>query len=158
MLSHQLNITWAKAFGEIYCHHATLTIPFTELSLFQPEIVQISLTIRTNLIENGAITGYSDKIIKSYLPCKSIDGGLIIPLNSTSIIDGICLNSWTSLKNGERGTLKEFPICISYKVGNNEEKIMTFNYDKFEIPYIISEPQIAEIQESEKIEVIIKLD
>lgn len=158
MTNHILNITWGKAFGEIYCHHASLTIPSEEMSLFQPEIVRISLTIRTNNIEKGVISGYSDKSVTNFLPCKPINGSLLLPLNSTPIIDGISLNSWTSLKGGDRGTMKEFPICISYKIGDNEETILSFNHEKAEIPYIISEPQFVGMKDGDKVDVTIKLD
>ncbi len=158
MINHSLNITWGKAFGEIYCHHASLTIPYKGMSLFNPEIVQISLTVRTNNIEKGVISGYSDKTIRNYLPCSPVNDGLIVPLNSTPIIDAISLNSWTSLKGGDRGTLKEFPICIAYKIAEDEEIVLPFNHVKGEIPYILSEPQFVGMKDGDKIEVTIKLD
>lgn len=158
MTNHILHITWGKAFGEIYCHHASLTIPYDEISLFTPEIVRISLSIRTNNIEKGTITGHSDKTVTNFLPCKSINGGLLIPLNSTPIIDGLSLNSWTSLKGGERGTMKEFPISISYKMGDFPEIVLTFNHEKSETPYIISEPKFVDMKDGDKVEVTIKLD
>ncbi len=158
MITHSLNITWGKAFGEIYCHHASLTAPYDEMSLFTPDIVQVSLTVRTNNIEKGTISGYSDKTIKNYLPCYSVNGGLIVPLNSTPIIDGISLNSWTSLKGGDRGTLKEFPICIAYKIADKEEIVLPFDHVKGEIPYILSEPQFVGMNDDDKIHITIKLD
>ncbi|MDE6120751.1 MAG: hypothetical protein K2F63_03075, partial [Muribaculaceae bacterium] len=54
---------------------------------------------------------------------------------------------------GERGVLKEFPISISYKVGDNEETTLTFNHGKAEIPYIISEPQFIDMKDGDRIDI-----
>jgi len=158
MSNHSLNITWGKAFGEIYCHHASLTIPYKGTSLFNPDIVKICLTIRTNNIEKGIVSGFSDKTIEKYLPCSPANDGLVAHLNSTPIIDGISLNSWTSLKGGDRGTLKEFPICLAYKIADQEEIDLPFDHVKGEIPYIMSEPQFIGMNDGDKLEVTIKLN
>lgn len=158
MTNHILNIVWGKAFGEIYCHHASLTIPYEEMTLFHPNIVQVKVTVRTNIIEKGLISGHFDKTVTNYLPCTPVQGGLFIPLNSTPIIEGISLNSWTSLKGGDRGTLKEFPTCISYKVEDNEEVSLQFNHDEEKIPYMISEPKFVGMKDGEQVEITIKLD
>ena len=153
-----LNITWGKAFGEIYCHHATLHIPFQNDTLFSPEIIRIGVTIRANVIEKGEVVGKSDKTIYNYLPCRCSDGMLVVPLNSTPIIEGISLNSWTSLKGGERGTHKEFPIAVVYQIGDEDEIAMPFNHEKAESPYILSESKFANLQDGDKIDVSINFN
>lgn len=153
-----LNITWGKAFGEIYCHHATLHIPYQSETLFSPEIIRVGVTIRTNIIEKGEIVGKSDKTISNYLPCSSSNGMLIVPLNSTPIIDGLSLNSWTSLKNGERGAHKEFPINLLYKIGDNEDVILPFNHEASETPYILSEGKFINLNDGEKTEITINFN
>lgn len=153
-----LHITWGKAFGEIYCHHASLFIPYVSGSLFSPDIILVGVTVRANNIEKGEINGYSDKEIINYLPCNHVEGGLHIPLNSTPIIDGISLNSWTSLKNGERGAHKEFPIRLIYQVGTDEVNELPFNHSASQTPYILSEKHFSNIKDGEKVDVTINLD
>lgn len=154
----KLNITWGKAFGEIYCHHASLCIPYKNDNLFSPENIRVGVTIRTNVIEKGEIVGKSDRTIANYLPCNFSDCTLVIPLNSTPIIEGISLNSWTSLKGGKKGTHKEFPISILYQIGEEDEVVIPFNHEKAETPYIISENKFSDLQDGDKVEVSINLD
>lgn len=153
-----LYITWSKAFGEIYCHHAELFIPYVSSSLFSPDIVRVGVTVRFNNIEKGEIIGYSDKDIVNYLPCNPVDGGLQIPLNSTPIIEGLSLNTWTSLKNGERGAHKEFPLHLTYQVGTDDIKKLAFNHNASQTPYILGEKHFAKLKDGENVDVIINFD
>lgn len=158
MKPHHLNITWSKAYGESYCHHASLFIPFQSFSLFLPEIILIGVTVRKNIIEKRKITKSIDKCIAFYLPCVNVDGGLIVPLNSSQIIEALCLNSWTSLKDNVRGSQKDFPINMFYKLEDSDEVILPFDYNHAGTPYMIIEPKLAELAEGDKIDSIISFD
>ena len=111
--SPSLIITWAKAFGDVYCHHASLFIPTFVKSLFTPEIVKVSVRIRLNTIEKGEVKSFSDKTISRFLPVKFENESMLIPLNSTEILECLCENEWTTLKGGKRGAPKSFPLSIS---------------------------------------------
>ncbi len=152
-----LELTWAKAYGEIYCHHASLFIPQNN-SLFSPDTVYIGITIRTNIIEKGNIISSIDNKIDNFLHCIPIVGGLRIPLNSTKIIEAISLNSWTTLKGKKRGTPKEFPLSFSYKVENCEEQYFYFDIDNNSTPYLACEDNFAQLREGEKFNVALKLE
>lgn len=158
MKRHQLNLTWSKAYGEPYCHHASLFIPFQSLSLFSPEIINIGVTVRKNIIEKGKITKSIDKQIAYYLPCVNVDGGLNVPLNSSQIIEALCLNLWTSLKDNVRGSQKEFPINIFYKLEDYDDVILPFDYDNAGTPYMVIESKLADMAEGDKIDSIITFD
>ncbi len=153
-----LHITWSKAFGEVYCHHASLFIPFNLNTLFPPEIVRVGVTIRANNLDKGKIYGYSDKDMVNFLPCKYVEGGLNIPLNSTLIVDGISLNVWTSLRGGDRGTLKEFPIRLTYQIGDDEVCELPFDPICVKTPYLYSEKHFTKLYDGDKVDVTIYFD
>ena len=150
-----LNITWAKAFGEVYCHHASLFIPHTSSSLFAPEVVCVGATIRTTIIEKGKVQSSSDKPIAYYLPCKSVEGGLEVPINSATLIECIGLNSWTSLKNGARGALKEFPLNLFYQLEEYPMVTLPFEHENNGTPYLLHEDKIEQLKDGEKIDLTI---
>lgn len=154
---HALSVVWAKAFGDIYCHHASLFIPYFSTSLFPPENVLVGITVRTNIIEKGKTTKSIDSRVARFLPCKLIDGGIEVALNSSAIIDAISLNSWTSLRDGSRGKQKEFPINMFYKI-ENDEVLLTFGHNNTMTPYLICEDKFAALTDGDKIEAIIPLD
>lgn len=155
MKQHHLNITWGKAYGESYCHHSSIFIPYQSLSLFSPEIIHIGVTVRTNIIEKGKITRSIDKRIAYYLPCVNVDGGLNVPLNSSQIIEALCLNSWTSLKDNIRGSQKEFPINMFYKLEDSDDVILPFDYEHAGTPYMAIESKLADMADGDKIDSII---
>ncbi len=151
---NSLNVTWAKASGEVYCHHASINIPF-KASLFPPEIVYVGVTVRTNIIQKKKIVKSFDKRISRFLPCKVEDDILVIPINSASIIEGLSLNSWTSLKHKGRGTPKEIPINVFYKVEEDPEVSLTFDYKNGKTPYLIGEPDFINLKDGDKIDSLI---
>lgn len=155
MKKSRLHITWAKGLGEIYCHHASLFIPYT---LLIPKIVHVGVTIRTNIIDDKKIINYFDRSSAFYLPCESTEGGIIIPLNSPIIIDGISLNLWTKLKEGERGTLKAFPINMFYKIREEPKVFLPFNHEKEKTPYLISESDFVNMKDGDKINATINFN
>ena len=74
---HRLDITWAKAFDEVYCHHASLFIPFVQESLFDaPELVKIGVTVRYNTVKGRKIISTSCSDFQEFLPCAQTDGVL----------------------------------------------------------------------------------
>lgn len=154
---HRLDITWAKAFGEAYCHHASLFIPFVQKSLFDaPELVKIGVTVRYNTVKGRKIISTSCSDFQKFLPCTQTDGGLIAQLNSSQLIDAISLNSWTSLKNGKRGTQKEFPTRIFYTIGDNITIDLPFKADA--TPYLVAEDQLSGLADGEKLDTKIYFD
>lgn len=151
-----LNITWAKAFDEAYCHHASIFIPYISTSLFNPEIVYVGVTTRTKVIVNGRIKSASDKVVANYLPCNIVNGGLEVPLNASSIIESLALNSWTTLKNGSRGKLKEFPVNIFYQIEAQPLVTLSFNYDNNGTPYLLHEEKIEQLNNGDEIDLSIE--
>ena len=148
---HRLDITWAKAFDEVYCHHASLFIPFaSELFVDAPLLVQVGVRVRYNTVKGRKIISATYSDFKNYLPCVQQDGGLIVPINSSQLIDAISLNTWTSLKNGKRGTLKEFPTRLFYLIGENYKVELPFNTDT--TPYLFFEKQFSELVDGQKID------
>ena len=81
-----------------------------------------------------------------------------MPLNSASIIKGLSLNMWTKFKNGERGTLKEYPIRLIYQVGDEEMKELAFNHIALQTPYLMGEPLFANLKDGEKVDTVINFD
>lgn len=154
---HRLDITWAKAFGEVYCHHASLFIPFVQESLFDaPDIVKTGVTVRYNTVKGRKIISTSCSDFQKFLPCAQTDGGLIAQLNSSQLIDAISLNSWTSLKNGKRGTQKEFPTRIFYTIEDNNPVDLPFKADA--TPYLVAEDQLSRLADGEKLDTKIYFD
>lgn len=154
---HRLDITWAKAFDEVYCHHASLFIPYTPDSLFDtPELVKIGVTARYNTVKGRKVLSSSYSDFQKFLPCAPAGGGIIVQLNSAQLIDAISLNSWTSLKNGSRGTQKEFPIRIFYTIEDNESVELPFKADS--TPYLVAEDQLSGLADGEKLNSTIYLD
>lgn len=154
---HRLDITWSKAFDEVYCHHASMFIPFVPKSRFDvPELVKLGVTVRYNTVKGRKIKSTSSSDFQKYLPCVQTDGGLIVHINSTSLIDALSLNSWTSLKNGKRGTLKEFPTCIFYSIGYRAKVKLPFSSDA--TPYLSAEKQLHELADGEKLDTSIILE
>lgn len=154
---HHLDLVWAKAFGEVYCHHASLFIPYTMESLFMPELITIGVTIRMNIIDKRKIKTAVDRRIEQYLPCKVVDGGIQVPLNSSSIIESLCINSWTYLKNGERGQQKEYPINIFYRIDEDEIVTIPFN-SNVGTPYLYCESSFGDLKDGDTIESTIQLE
>ena len=92
------------------------------------------------------------------MPCEFNETGLCVPLNSTEIIDGLSLNSWTTFKNKVRGVIKEFAIGLSYKIEDNPEVSFSFIKDEIKTPFLISEQYFTELNDGGRIDVDIKLD
>lgn len=154
---HRLDITWAKAFGEVYCHHASLFIPFVQESLFDvPSLVKVGVTVRYNTVKVRKIISTSCSDFQRFLPCCQTDGGLIVQINSAPIIDALSLNSWTTLKNGKRGTQKEFPTRIFYVIGDNEPSELPFK--AVSTPYLVAEDQLSGLADGEKLNSTIYFD
>lgn len=154
---HRLDITWAKAFDEVYCHHASLFIPFVQESLFDiPGLVKIGVTVRYNTVKGRKIISTSCSDFQKFLPCTQTDGGLIVQLNSSQLIDALSLNSWTTLKNGKRGTQKEFPTRIFYAVGENDTVELPFCANS--TPFLTSEDRFSELADGEKLDTVIYFD
>lgn len=153
-----LCITWAKAFNEIYCHHASLTLPLVINSLFAPEIAKVSVNVRFNTIEKGVVKNFSDKTISRYLPVKFDNQSIIIQLNSTEILDSLCENGWTTLKGGKRGAPKSFPLAISVSLEDTIVSEFPFLYESGKFPFTICETVFNSLNDSEKVETTIYLE
>lgn len=153
-----IHITWAKAFDEIYCHHASLFIPYVATSLFPPEIVCVGVTVRLNNIKKGKVISSYDRTDYCYLPCLQVEGGLSVPIDSTKLIDDLSLNIWTTLKHGKRGSLKVFPLSIFYQILGEDKITILFNHIQAKTPYLISEPEFDGMNDGDKVEVDLKYD
>lgn len=153
-----LRITWGKAFDEIYCHHASLFIPYISSSLFPPEFVRVGVTVRDNIIEKGKIVFYNDRTSSCYLRCTIIENGLDIPLNDALLLNGLSIDSWTKLRNGHRGIHKNFPISLFYQLPNTDPIFISINHAQKRTPYLISEPKFAGLKNGDKIDVEILID
>lgn len=156
--SPKLKITWAKAFNEIYCHHASLYIPFISDSLFSPELVKITVHVRENIIEKGGITGFVAKSISRFFPIMYENNYIKIDLKTPEILDSLCENGWTRLKSGERGLPKSFPLSIESSIDGKEPAIFDFKYELGLYPFTICENFLNDLQESQKIQFEIELD
>lgn len=152
-----LNIVWAKAFDEIYCHHAYLTFSFIPGELLFNEYFKISVGIRQQTIEKGKVKNFTDKVVSAHIPGIYNDGKITIPLNSVKILDSLCENGWTSLKNGERGTTKSFPLYISIDHDNTNPFEYSFQHSEGKFPFTICENEFNKLNNDEKLETIIVL-
>lgn len=154
---HRLDITWARAFGEIYCYHASLVIPFIPKSLFDaPELVKIGVTVCGNTVKGKKIISTSCSDIQYFLPCVQTEEGLIVQINSAPLIDAISLNSWTTLKDGKRGTQKEYPTHIFYSINENEPVVLPFSTGS--TPYLAAEEQISGLADGKTLDTTIYFD
>ena len=153
-----LRITWAKAFDEVYCHHASLFVPRESQSLFPPEVVRIGVVARTNIVEDKKVKSYYNQTESCYLPCDIVADGFDVLITSTSLIDKICLDSWTTLKNKARGIHKQFPTAIFYQIHGEPQRVFPIDFENWNTPYLLSEPKILELKEGEKVDVEISLD
>lgn len=154
----RLHITWAKAFGEIYCHHASLHIPYTGSSLFPPELIQVGITVRTNIVSNDKINGHYDNRFECYLPCRVVDDVITVQLNSTSIVENISMNSWTTFKSGERKSIKSFPIDMSYRIADGEKIILPFAPEKGKTPVLVCEHSFDQLTDTDMQDNILEFD
>lgn len=154
---HRLDTTWAKAFDEIYCHHASLFIPYRPESLFDiPDIIMIGVTVRYNNVKKRKIISTSCSDFQNFLPCHNANGGLIVPINSAKLIDALSINSWTSLKGGKRGTQKEFPTRIFYVIGDKDPVSLPFETDA--TPYLAAENKFSNIVDDKTVDTSIIFD
>lgn len=150
-----LKITWGKAFDEIYGHHASLFIPYESQSLFPPETVWVGVTIRTNEIIKKKIASYSESTFSYHLKCEILADGISVPLNSSQLLDGICVDSWTILKDGIRGTHKQFPVSIFYSIPGEIPVTINFDHENSDTPFLKSEPKLKGLQNGDTIDVSI---
>lgn len=156
--THVLKIIWAKAFNEVYCHHASLNFPFFPVGLFPDTYFKVSVKIRQQVIEKGNVKSFSDKIVSAHLEGNyNNDNTVLIPLNSVRILDGLCENEWTSLKNGERGKTKSFPLSISVENDNKKHLEFSFHHLEGKFPFTICESEFNKLSDDEKLETIIVL-
>lgn len=153
-----LQLVWGKAFDEIYCHHATLEVAYTASSLFSPELAKVSVLIRSNTIEKGKVSSFSDKKLTRYLPCAANNSSLTIPLNSTEILDALCENGWTKLKTGDRGAPKSFPLSMDVEIESELIQSLKFNHETGKYPYTLCESHFSTLKNGETIETIIDFE
>ena len=77
---------------------------------------------------------------------------MLIPLNSTEILECLCENGWTTLKGGKRGAPKSFPLSISV----SSEGINTMDYsflsDKGQFPFTICEGIFDALNDFDKVD------
>lgn len=168
---HRLDITWAKAFGEAYCHHASLFIPFVQESLFDaPEIIKVGITVYSTSFKREREDGISPKtgrkikwkvtkiehhdVTHKYFPCSIVDGGLLVSLNSAPLIEALGLNRWTTLGDGSDGYHKEFPEKIFYTIGVEDTVEITFDYERGNTPYLANKSKISKIKDGETIDTV----
>lgn len=152
-----LSIAWGKAYGNVYCHHAVLSIPYESDSLFEPEIAEINVKVRMNRIENTVIKSFTDKVISFFLPCSYKDGRCIVPLNSPELIKALCENEWTKLKDGVLGAPKSHPLSISVTLESQPVTCFEFNHADGKYPYTLCEDHFKQLSNGQTIETAIVL-
>ena len=155
--SPALKIVWAKAFKEVYCHHASLTFPYVPAELFPSDYFKISVGVRQQTIDKGKVKNFNDKIISSHMPGIYEDGIVTVPLNSVQILDCLCENGWTSLKNGKRGATKSFPLSITVHNDNKKHLEFLFHHLESKFPFTICENEFNKLNNDEKLETVIEL-
>lgn len=143
-----LEITWAKSFGEVYCHHASVWFKGSQNSLFAGNLAKVSLKLRQNMIEKGVIKSFTDKVITKYLPSRNTLDRVMVELNDPSILDALCENGWTSLKGGKRGAPKSFPLSLSVEIEGYDPVYMEFVTTKGLYPFTISEPNFPSLKDN----------
>lgn len=153
----KLKIVWAKSFNNVYCHTACLYFSFIPKEIFSNEYFKVSVGIRQQIIEKGEVKSYYDQIVYSHIVGKYENGIVSIPLNSVKILDSLCENGWTSLKNGERGATKSFPLSISVELDNKKYLDFVFQHHKGKFPFTICENEINKLKNNEKLETSILL-
>lgn len=152
-MKHSLRLTWSKAFNEIYCHHATLFIPAEQFSLFSPEHVTVSVTVRKIIILNRK-RRHIDRRFSCFMPCISTEDGIKVPLNSTEIVEALSLNTWTRKKDGSRSMLKEFPVNVSYRMDYDRE----IAFPLARTPFLADEEKFAGMSNGDKLDTEIFLE
>ena len=152
-----LKIVWAKAFNEIYCYHANLTFSFEPDELYPNEYFKICVGIRQQTIEKGKVKNFSDKTISSHILGKYNNGKVSIPLHSVKILDSLCGYGWTSLKNGQRGATKFFPLSITVYSDNKKYFDFYFHHMADKFPFTICENEFNKLSNDDKLETTIVL-
>ena len=130
----KLLITWAKAFNDVYCHHASLEIPYHGSSLFPPETIKIGLSIRSNNIVKSVVKSFYDNHVYFYLPCVVSQYSLAVPLNAEDIVSALELNSWSMLRSGKRAAPKSYLLALSYVLPDREE--ISYTFEAEHTPYM----------------------
>lgn len=148
---HRLDITWAKAFGEVYVHHASLFIPMPSDSLFLPELACVGVTKRAKILLKKKMKDI-DTRVANYLPASQTEGGILVKLNSSPIVEALGLNTWTFFKTGKRKQLKEFPVNVFYSIDGGEEKVLPFDFKELATPYLLSEHLFETLSDNEAVE------
>ncbi len=154
---HYLQISWAKAFDEIYVHHASLFIPVASGSLFPPEYIQFGVNKRAKILHKKKMKDI-DTRVTNYLPVSQIEDGLLVQLNSSPIIEALGLNTWTFFKTGKRNQLKEFPVNLFYSIDGGEEITLPFNLKEKGIPYLLFEREFGDLENGAMVETKIVFD
>lgn len=154
---HYLQITWAKAFDEVYVHHASLFIPVASGSLFPPEYILFGVNKRAKILHKKKMKDI-DTRVANYLPVSQTEDGLLVQLNSSPIIEALGLNTWTFFKTGKRKQLKEFPVNLFYSIDGGEEITLPFNLKEKGTPYLLFEHKFESLSEGETIESKIEFD
>ena len=144
----KLHITWAKAFNEVYCHHASLEIPYHSSSLFPPETIKIGLSIRRNNIVKKVVQSSYDSLVYFYLPCILSNDSILVPLNAEYIVSAIELNSWSKLRSGKRAAPKSYLLALSYELPGGQE--FTYTFETGHTPYLECESRFETMVDGDK--------
>lgn len=147
-----LTITWHKVFNETYCHHALFIIPKHEKQIKETDLAQLTVKMRVNIIDKGQIKSFSDKEITRFLPIKLSDDSIHIPLNSPEILDALCENGWTTMKDGKRGAAKSFPLSLSLSFPNTDKEHHIFATELGKFPFTLFEEHLTNLKDGEKID------
>ena len=134
-------------------------LPFFSDTLFTPYIVRVGVRSRNNMIEKGVIANSSEKQVAYYLPCTYKQDMMIVPLNSTQIIDNLSLDSWSTLKDGSRGAHKEYPLSLFYRFDDSSDDINhLFKHEENLTPFLLSEKYFNRLKDGEQVDVTIVFD
>ena len=146
-----LTITWHKTFNEVYCHHALFIIPKQENQIKETDLAQLTVKMRVNMIDKGQIKSFFDKEITRFLPIKLKTDSIHIALNSPEILDALCENGWTTMKDGKRGAAKSYPLSLSLSFPNTDKLHHAFATELGKFPFTLFEEHLTKLKDGEKI-------
>ena len=152
-----IEIAWHKSFNEVYCHHADYKTPKQE-GIDNKHYAKVNVKIRSNYIEKGKIKSFSDKEILRFLPFKEEEDFIVIPLHSSEILDALCENGWTTLKNGKRGVAKSFPLSMEITLPALDSLQHSFDFDNEKFPHTLFENYFDSLKDGDKLETVIYFD
>lgn len=151
---NRLYIKWEKAFGEVYCSKADLTLINVPLSLFDStaeiKVANVIRSFKSKLKEFTVET-------KRYLPYQTSGNECTIPLIDTELLNYLSANSWSKSKNGIDLQLMEAPAKLACTF-NGYSTILNFDWILSRTPFLLIRPQLLSLEDGDSFEHTIYFD